>query len=168
MDYTSKGILWDPVLNYCCAQWDCATEIFTPLSAALPTATSTAAPPAPGATPTPQPPTSSEHPYTMTPEEFAHCTRITPDQVITVLSFKGKWGNSFSDIRKTKEETGLHKMAGEALAFMKGTDAKKESHSLSQKLSMLRWAEGPLGPRWKSLERKGATWNTTALLPSLV
>ncbi|KAG8990451.1 Vacuolar protein sorting-associated protein 62 [Tulasnella sp. JGI-2019a] len=169
IDYTNKGVLWDPVLNYTAASYDISTETFAPLSAADPTATMTAAPPqpGPGATITPSP--STIVPFTVAPSVPAFNTDYTPKQVVTILTYRGRWGNSFSDVRKDRNaEGGLHKFAGDALAFMKGSDPKHERHSLGQKVAMLRWAEGPSGPRWKSLERKGATWNTEALLEKLL
>ena len=45
---------------------------------------------------------------------------------------------------------------------------RRSSHNFGQKLSMLKWAEGPTGPRYKSLEREGVTWNTKELLTELV
>ncbi|KAG8850239.1 Vacuolar protein sorting-associated protein 62 [Tulasnella sp. 330] len=164
VDYTNKGVLWDPVLNYCAASYDVASETFSPLSAAEPTATATAAPPEPGSVPSA--PSDAAHSHSSQP---TYNTQYTPKQIVTVLTYRGRWGNSFSDVRKNiNDEGGIHKFAGEAIAFMKGGDPKAERHGIKQKLEMLKWAEGPSGPRWKSLERKGVTWNTTDLLPHLV
>ncbi|KDQ07293.1 hypothetical protein BOTBODRAFT_38910 [Botryobasidium botryosum FD-172 SS1] len=71
---------------------------------------------------------------------------ISPADVVSILAFKGKWGNSFSKIRKLKE------------------------HALrvDQKLVGLVWAQGCSGPCDKSLDRKGMNrWGERKLFASV-
>ncbi|KAG8904023.1 Vacuolar protein sorting-associated protein 62 [Tulasnella sp. 403] len=164
IDHTGCGILWDPILNYCAASYDCATSTFSPLSAASATSTSTAMPPAPGAAPavdTPGQDSSGPSP----PNVPAYDVNITPEQIVVVLTYQGHWGDYFTDIRAPKESIG-DKLAGLFNLPKKGE--KRKSPTLEQKIEMLKWAEGPTGPRYKSLERVGMQWNTTKLLDKLV
>ncbi|KIO29042.1 hypothetical protein M407DRAFT_228697 [Tulasnella calospora MUT 4182] len=174
VDHADKGLLWDPSLKYVAAKFDPPTGTFTPMKAPHPTTTTTAAPPTPGAAPTPA--GASSAPPASTP---VYDTSITPEDIVLVLNFQGKWGNSFSDIRFPKGSLGdKFTEFGDKLKniFHIGKkqesglqqDEKKKSVGLIQKLSMLRWSEGPTGPRYKSLERAGAQWNTTALSAQLV
>lgn len=166
VDYTRKGVLWDPVLNYVAAAYDCDTEIFIPLSAAEPTTTSTAPPPAPGEVPSLQTAVSSS--ATSNPNQPAFNASIPAEDVITVLTFRGRWGNSFSDIKKPQEAGTFHKLFNKVEEKIDREEEKRGiKQTLGQKLEKLKWAEGPSGPRWKSLERKGVTWNTELLLPNL-
>ncbi|KAG9012665.1 Vacuolar protein sorting-associated protein 62 [Tulasnella sp. JGI-2019a] len=155
IDYTSKGVLWDPALNYCAARYDVATEKFSPLSAALPSPTTTAFPPQPGAASLADPNSAGSTGPTSTPLEPAYNKDITPEQTMAVLNFRGRWGNSFWDLRQPEPKDWIHWPIWATMG-------------LSRKLACLKWAGGPSGPRWKSLERKGVTWNTTELLPRLV
>ncbi|KAG8911482.1 Vacuolar protein sorting-associated protein 62 [Tulasnella sp. 408] len=176
VDYTNKGILWDPSLNYVATKFDVPTATFTPLTAPPPTATTTAAPPTPG-----EAPAAASHPGAGSASPAStpvYDTKLTPEEIVTVLDYKGRWGNSFSDVREPKGSVGdkvseLGDKLHNVFHFGKKHDAepKKErrlSLGLSQRLSMLRWAEGPTGPRYKSLERVGVTWNTTELSNELV
>jgi len=169
VDHASRGVLWDPTLNYVAVSYDIKSETFSPLSAPAPTPTSTAPLPTPGAT-------ASTSAVSMamptSPGSPVYNTSFTPDQIVTVLSYKGRWGNSFSDVRETKDVGKLTEKFHDVLHFVKKghqeEEEKRSTPTLGQRLNMLKWAEGPSGPRWKSLERVGATWNTTDLLPELV
>ncbi|KAG8889140.1 Vacuolar protein sorting-associated protein 62 [Tulasnella sp. 332] len=158
IDYTSKGVLWDPTLNYCAAKYDVTTETFSPLTAALPTPTGTAPPAEPGAVPSSDPNAPASTGPISTPLEPAFNKEITPEQVIAVLSFHGRWGNSFWEVQNAEPGKG----------WTRWPMWVASGFGLGKKLACLKWAGGPSGPRWKSLERKGVTWNTTDLLPRLV
>ncbi|PVF99090.1 hypothetical protein CPB86DRAFT_320176 [Serendipita vermifera] len=156
VDHTSAGYLWDPVQNFVCArshhgEADSPCSHYTHMS--------------------------SSHPgFNQT---------HSPDDVVTVLTYQGRWGNSFSDLRFRKPRSGspsgskigsvFRKLKGkiddsgtEVLAkaeegAIKGEGPaefeqlqRKGVHALSlySKLLILIWAEGPTGPRDKSLERK--------------
>lgn len=161
-DHTSRGYLWDPTLNFVCARShgdpDEPAANYTYVRS-----------PAPGFNP-----------------------NFSPEAVVAVLSYKGRWGNSFSDLRlrKSKDNSASGSSSGGITSFVKklkdkveqkvdddsgdelhkaeaaaikgegpataGELNKKGVHSLSlySKLLVLIWAEGPTGPRDKSLERK--------------
>lgn len=109
-------------------------------------------------------------------------TNISPLDVITILRFQGRWGNSFSDLRKPPQPTGnvindlkkrvvskiqglndeMMERAEVAVVNGEGPAAAESARtngeaslSLWQKLMILIWSEGPTGPRDKSLERVG-------------
>ncbi|KZW02093.1 hypothetical protein EXIGLDRAFT_760309 [Exidia glandulosa HHB12029] len=106
-------------------------------------------------------------PHTPWPEACAS-PFPTPDDAVSILSFKGHWGNAFADYRHAKPGKFLPKI-GQKFADMKrkvtGDDHEpatqeaetEESTSIDQKYHKLVWGEGPTGPRDKSLDR--ATMN---------
>lgn len=176
-DHTSDGYLWDPTLNFVAARsFDTSAD------------------------------TSVNGPSC----KFSHMTSPAPgfnktftdEDVVDVLSYEGRWGNSFSDLRKHGKTTELvlnalsdldnkasstistlfQKMrlkkaaeddgttlraAEEAVVQGEGPAAAAELHkeakagnnimmiSPYKRLLVLIWAEGPTGPRDKSLERHG-------------
>ena len=154
-DHTSKGYKWDPTLNFCAASfkdWHFA---------ALP----------------------STH--------QGHNNEISGEDVVIILSFEGRWGNSFSEIRRRKshlqslkdlgakiigkvtksddadlEKAEVAAISGEGHAVeQKAKQDGVESLSLYQKLLLLIYAEGPTGPRDKSLDRKNMNrWENRAML----
>jgi hypothetical protein len=127
---------------------------------------------------------------------------LSADDVVTVLTFQGRWGNSFSDLRKhsaltehvlttlsdldtkanstiasllrklrikkaAKDDGTTLRAAEEAVVKGEGLAAAEVLHKESKaggnimmispykRLLVLIWAEGPTGPRDKSLERHG-------------
>jgi hypothetical protein len=159
VDHTSAGHLWDPVLNFVCArshhgEADSPCSHYTHI-------------------------VSSHHGFNQT---------HTPEEVVAVLKYEGRWGNSFSDLRFRKpkahdpessgtskigsvfrklkgkaEDSGQEVLAKAEEGAIKGEGPaeveqlqRKGVHALSlySKLLILIWAEGPTGPRDKSLERK--------------
>ncbi|KAG8945493.1 Vacuolar protein sorting-associated protein 62 [Tulasnella sp. 424] len=164
IDRTNKGVLWDPTLTYVASKFDVPTATFTPLSAPPPTATTTAAPPTPGNAPAS---TSNPGAGSATPASTpVYDTTISPEDIVNVLNFQGKWGNSFNDIQEPKGG-GI----GDQLASIFGKKPnpnKKPFISLGQRLEMLQWTEGPTGPRYKSLDRVNMQWNNAPVSNKLI
>lgn len=155
-DYTSKGHKWDPTLNFCGAS------------------------------------VKDGHLTALTSTHQGHNEEISGEDVVIVLSFEGRWGNSFSEIRhrrshlqplkdfgakivaKVTHADGDDELEKAEEAAIKGgghavvQKAKKDgvdSLSLHQKLLLLIYAEGPTGPRDKSLDRKNMNrWENRAML----
>lgn len=138
VDYAQKGVLWDPVLNYVASKYDVASQTFSPMSAPQPTPTFTAPAPQPGGGPEAQ---------TIKPE---YNTQLSTDEILAVLEYKGRWGNSFSDIRDnstahdmSEKVSGMfHKLTGRKRSDSSSDEEKKaKKHGapgLRQRLSMLR------------------------------
>jgi hypothetical protein len=74
-DHTSDGYLWDPTLNFVVGR-----------------SFDTSGDPSAGGP-------SSKFGYMTSPAPGFNKS-LSPDDVVTVLTFKGRWGNSFSDLRK--------------------------------------------------------------------
>ncbi|KAH7104264.1 hypothetical protein BKA62DRAFT_500572 [Auriculariales sp. MPI-PUGE-AT-0066] len=114
VDYTSKGHLWDPTLNYVSVNHTSSDGSW---SAHKPW-------------PKPQSPACEPLP--------------TDVQTINILSFQGRWGNSFYEYRhrvQSKDASLLHRVGSTV------TD-------IFDKVMKLVWGEGPTGPRDKSLNRQ--------------
>lgn len=178
-DHTSAGYLWDSALNFVVARsHDTQSESVDDGPC-------------------------SRYTY-MTSIDPGFNTSFTPEDIVAVLSYKGRWGNSFSDLKRrggktaialnaisqletkatsiatslfnkihrnnsssSEDEHTLHK-AEEAIINGEGPKAAAELQAeTTQKgkgvtivspytqLLVLIWAEGPTGPRDKSLERRG-------------
>ena len=127
----------------------------------------------------------------LTSTHEGHNDGISGEDVVTILSFEGRWGNSFSEIRRRKsrlqplmdfgakimakvtstEDDQLEKaeeaaINGEGHAVVqKAKQEGVESLSLHQKLLLMVYAEGTTGPRDKSLDRKNMNrWDNRAVL----
>jgi hypothetical protein len=158
-DYTSKGHKWDPTLNFCTAS------------------------------------VNDGHFTALTSPHQGHNKEVSGEDVVIMLSYEGRWGNSFSEIRRRKSHLQLLKDFGaKVMAKVTSTDDDKElekaeeaaikgeghavvqkaknegveSLSLHQKLLLLIYAEGPTGPRDKSLDRKNMNrWENRAMLVAI-
>jgi len=176
-DHTSNGFLWDPTLNFVVGR---SFDTSGDASAGGP---------------------SSKFAY-MTSSAPGFNKSFSPDDVVNVLTFQGRWGNSFSDLRmhsaltehvlttlsdldtkanstissllrkfrikKAAKQDGMTLRAAEE-AIVKGEgpaaaeilrQESKEGGNIMmispyKRLLVLVWAEGPTGPRDKSLERRG-------------
>jgi hypothetical protein len=130
----------------------------------------------------------------LTSTHQGHNKEISDEDAVIILSFEGRWGNSFSEIRRRKSHLQpLKDFGAKIMAKVTNTDdnelekaeeaaingggqavvqkAKKEgveSLSLHQKLLLLIYAEGPTGPRDKALDRKNMNrWENRALLTAI-
>lgn len=120
-----------------------------------------------------------------------HNKEISGEDVVIILSFQGRWGNSFSEIRRRKSALQpLKDFGAKIMSKVTNTDAEDlekaevavingeghavvqkakqegvESLSLHQRLLLLIYAEGPTGPRDKSCDRKNMNrWENRAML----
>lgn len=161
IDHTSKGFLWDPVLNYVAVKYDVDTQTFSALSAATPSTVTSSPSPEPGASPQDNKPVSLTNPS-------AYNNNYTPEQMVTIVNYVGHWGDNFYQLRNQDKLTvGDRIKAFFALLAGKVTCKQLPLTTLQLKLEELEWAEGPQGPRWKTLNRKGMNQTSDTLLTTL-